>query len=154
MQFTRQLIWIHPFSAIGRPCYTRPRSTSTASSALLSQSLLAFLAVSSPGFVTPHAGSSSSSCIPLSGKSSLPSSVLPFPKGPYINDVSEIVGILDPFPPRQCQIHATSLPLVRNWLPPFPPHSTYIIYVWPIMLKQILIDHERTCIASQIFVLT
>ena len=46
-----------------------------------------------------------------------------FPKGPYINDVSEIFRILDPLPPCQYQIHATSLPLVINRLP--PPPSLY-----------------------------
>ena len=47
-------------------------------------------------------------------------------QGPYINDVTKTFGILDLL----ClyRIHATSLPLVRNWLPPSFPHSTDVIY--------------------------
>ena len=55
-------------------------------------------------------------------------------KGPFTNDVSQIFGILDPLPPPcQYQIHATSLPFVRNWPTPSPPLTADVICTSSLM---------------------
>ena len=76
-----------------------------------------------------------------------PPSVLKFSmhsgKGPYINDVSEIFGILDP-PCQQGDMLVstkfTQPPLLWSEIGyPLPPHSTDVISVWPPMLTRIFL---------------